>query len=346
MSFADAFSQAYNMGRRRRAIEEKSALEKSLEELVGPYVKTAKADQIGSIEANPDYKFGVNNDEIIQARRLGMDTKDYSTMRNSLASVGMGEPVKEVSPINYKAPMGQQEWMGKNGWLLTMLGLKPGALPYAIRTGDENKLSSLVEGGLAESADQKRRNDIYNNRVTAQNQQGALGKAADILTTLNEEGTTGNNLGELTNLVAGNAGLTTPFVFGDVPVGRKDRLADATIAKDNSYTWRNYNKPLVGAGRGGGGGSGGGGRSTTEKINGMTNIQMQNKISKYKKWRAENPDADISEYPRLDQYEAAADPYGNYAQADDIVTQIKAANPDATEDEIFQYLYQTLGYGQ
>lgn len=99
------------------------------------------------------------------------------------------------------------------------------------------------------------------------------------------------------------------------------------------------------AGMRGSGHSGGSG-GNNGKINGMTDLQMDNEISKERIWKEKNPDANLEDYPRYNQYMKAADPYGNTRQADDIIAQIKAANPDASNDEIYQYLYKTLGYGQ
>ncbi|WP_094603468.1 hypothetical protein SPSIL_015260 [Sporomusa silvacetica DSM 10669] len=88
----------------------------------------------------------------------------------------------------------------------------------------------------------------------------------------------------------------------------------------------------------------GGGRSGSGKINGMTQLQADNEISKYKQWQSKNPDLTLDDYPRQAQYEAAADPYGNYQQADQIADSIdtESGNPENT----FQYLYDRLGYGR
>lgn len=86
------------------------------------------------------------------------------------------------------------------------------------------------------------------------------------------------------------------------------------------------------------------GSSNTKMPNGMTNAQEMNEVSKYKQWKANNPDKNLSDYPRADQYQAASDPYGNYQQAGDVVSQIKAANPTWTDDDVESYLRNKLGY--
>lgn len=98
-------------------------------------------------------------------------------------------------------------------------------------------------------------------------------------------------------------------------------------------------------GSSGGRSSSGNGRNGTEKINGMTNLQINNEISKYKQWQAKNPDLTIDDYPRQAQYEDAADPYGNFRSADQQIKEIYQEHPDATPEEIFQFLNDRLQRG-
>jgi hypothetical protein len=260
--------------------DEEEKRKKELFNLLQPYINQAKSDQRGAINANPDYKI---NDII---------PKTQTPQERSIASLMPfnHQEKKDISPINYQAPMGREEWMANHGWLL---GKTIGAdsLPWAIRSGAQNTQASLIKGGLAQSADQidtSKRKWFETNVDTGLKLQDQGRKQHETTVQYGNNQSLESNMGTLAQLF----GLPDmKFDYAKTP-GYRPQVAQSQIDKNNAQGQASLiraNNPS----RGGRGGSGGGSSDKEEKAYNTATARLQNLEDRHANWVYIHKDKDL-----------------------------------------------------
>lgn len=222
-------------------------LQNSLEGLIKPIIQQAQRDQRGGIDVNKDYDFAA--DVYPQKER-----PDYFGLNPQ-------PKTNQAPPMSYREPMGQQDWMKKNGWLLSPLNFKTDALQLGMLSGDENYKGARIASKLDLSAKEGADYGLDVQKMNSKNLLDLL-KAGDTNYQTNVEYGGDNDLTDNLNRAIQSLGLGDTLGYQGYKglKGTKVAKNESDIAVNNAQI-KNYDNQMLNRNArtdiaGGGGGSG------------------------------------------------------------------------------------------
>jgi hypothetical protein len=247
MAFAEGLMKGMQMKYYMERMNEQkleNEQKKKLSDIVGKSFQGWQADSKDSLMTNPDYKLAN-----IIPKPLSVQERATRALMPDLAPVEQ----PNTSPLaGIQKGLTKNELMAKYPELYSLAGVKTDALPWGIRSGNENKLASLIQGKMVMSADQQAKEDrLRNFGIMDRGQKGfesnvKFGTGAQL---------TPNLQTMMDNLGIGGYKFDMPKTNGYEVDKANSKIAtdNALIGQRQSAEWRNYNKPLVGPGKSGSG---------------------------------------------------------------------------------------------